>query len=145
MRKFYQTLFDVGNLPNSNEICRTFVYLNRILGTYHTITSPSLGFDGCLLFFPKFFKLFKRLLIILPELLQIPFVPNFLCKRIPAGQKPNLLKKTFELWAWHFSAGRNSMAPVVLTRIPIGLNSCISANKTNLYFSVHFLLNVDWL
>ena len=65
---FVKTPFDVGSLPNSNEVCRTFVYLNRILGTYHTITSPRMGFDGCLLFLPKFLKLLKELLIILPKL-----------------------------------------------------------------------------
>ena len=109
---FVKAPFDVGSLPNSNEVCRTFVYLNRILGTYHTITSPRMGFDGCLLFLPKFLKLFKGLLIILPELPQIPFVPNFLCKESQLD-KNRIYCETFDFWAWRFSAGRNTTMPVV--------------------------------
>ena len=68
-----KTLFDVGSLPNSNAICRTFFYLSRILSTYHSTTSPSLGSDLFLSFPAKFFKLFKGLLIIRPELLRNSF------------------------------------------------------------------------
>ena len=68
-----KTLFDVGSLPNSNAICRTFFYLSRILSTYHSITSPSLGSDLFLSFPANFFKLFKGLLIIPPELLRNSF------------------------------------------------------------------------
>ena len=71
-----KTLFDVGSLPNSNAICRTFFYLSRILSTYHSITSPSLGSDLFLSFPAKFFKLFKGLLIIPPELLRNSFRPE---------------------------------------------------------------------
>ena len=76
-----------------------------------------MGFDGCLLFLPKFLKLFKGLLIILPELPQIPFVPNFMCKESQLG-KNRIYCETFHFWAWRFSAGRNTTVPVVLTRFP---------------------------
>ena len=73
-----------------------------------------MGFDGCLLFLPKFLKLFKGLLIILPELPQIPFVPNFLCKESQLGKKPNLLWNfrflgmTFFRWQKHNGASSSN-------------------------------------
>ena len=81
-----KTLFDFGSLPNSIAICRTFFYLCRILSIYHSITSPPLRSHLFLSFPAKFFKLFKGLLIILPELLRIPFVLNFLRKESQLGR-----------------------------------------------------------
>ena len=84
-----------------NEICRTFFYLSRILSMYHSITSPPLGSDLFFPFLPKIFKLFKGLFIILPELLQIPFVLSFLRKESQLGRN-QIYQETFEFWAWHF-------------------------------------------
>ena len=105
---------------------------------YHFITSPPLGSDLFFSFVPKFFKLLKGLLIILPELLPIPFVPFFLRNRVR-----EITKKFRSSGNDIFPLDGNTTAPVVLTRIPIGLNSYFFANKINRYFFVHFLENVD--
>ena len=108
---------------------------------YVIITSPCRFFS----LWPTCWKLLLQPFHILPELLRIPFVPNFLWKdsQLSRNRVREITKNLTRSGYDNFPLGWNTTAPAVLTRIPIGLNSCFLANKINRYFFVHFLMNDD--
>ena len=78
---------------------RSFTSADSKYVPFYNLTS--FGIRSFLPFLPKIFKLFKGLFIILPELLQIPFVLSFLRKESQLGRN-QIYQETFEFWAWHF-------------------------------------------